>query len=68
MAHFEVDHQTLFAGHVRGIGARVREPFAAVGARERLLPAMDADVFLQVMLTDRTGVSTGHRVSVWDIP
>ena len=42
--------QTLFAGSVRGVGARVGESFATVLALEWLLASVNALVLLQVML------------------
>ena len=41
-----IEDEALFRGHVRQIRAGMREAFAAIGALERLLAAVDAHVLL----------------------
>lgn len=48
--HLQAQADALLRGHVTGVGARVGEPLAAVGAGERLLARVDAHVLLQVVL------------------
>ena len=42
-----IEDEALFRGHVRRIGAGMREAFAAIGALERLLATVDPHVLLQ---------------------
>lgn len=50
LPHLEVHYETLLAGHMRRVGARVRESLAAIETLERLFAAMDPYVLLKVML------------------
>ena len=47
---FDPDDPALLRGHVAGVGARVGEALAAVGALEGLLARVDAHVLLEVVL------------------
>ena len=47
--HFEIHHPAFLGGHVTGVGARVTESLAAVGAFEGFFARVNANVLLQVM-------------------